>query len=580
MQGLANLTLTKKTHFSGFGDLALMIRKNKFSINIMGGGAHINNIQSTFSENQYRSNSSLTRIQDNVDGYDRNGWGTLQVDYHLSEQNILGASIAFGQKRKFYRTDGSTIFLSESSSVSSYPAISHNKLLDGKSKEVQGNFNFRHQFHTQGMYLNIDADYIRSNIHQYDDAQMDRYEGNYSSPATYNHYQQQTTTHTDVWSGKFEYGIKKETYTFQTGADTYYSSTRYNSDYKTTEGQTAVVSFPFDRFNMNEWTSALFVHVEKTWEKKFSSSIGTRLEYTSYITHQQKMAGHNKRNYWKFLPELYLNYTFSPKHNLSYSLTSRVKRPYFAWLNPYKIYDSATTYTTGNPELNAMTYFNQTLQYHFLQHFTLWTTYNISLDNIGFYKFTKEDTQIENKPVNAGRCDIFQLAFNTNSSYWNGKAYINFNIIYEWKRMKTSVIEGEKFSYKNHNIQFFLNNNLSLSKKKDWIFNLYMNGRSAQINNNQKSFPTLSIEGEICKKLRNWHFSLYGLVQYSIHDNRMSNKWKKYYESNTLLSESLIDVENTVVGFKISYNFGNSKTKGAEKRNTSNENVRSRIGIL
>ena len=146
--------------------------------------------------------------------------------------------------------------------------------------------------------------------------------------------------------------------------------------------------------------------------------------------------------------------------------------------------------------------------------------------------------------------------------------------------MKTSVIEGEKFSYKNHNIQFFLNNNLSLSKKKDWIFNLYMNGRSAQINNNQKSFPTLSIEGEICKKLRNWHFSLYGLVQYSIHDNRMSNKWKKYYESNTLLSESLIDVENTVVGFKISYNFGNSKTKGAEKRNTSNENVRSRIGIL
>lgn len=136
----------------------------------------------------------------------------------------------------------------------------------------------------------------------------------------------------------------------QFGIDSYRSHIVNNDTFQQKDGDQYVnVEAQSNHFKMTEWTSALFFHAEKTWKERFSLGLGVRIEYTTYSTKQVSLGESDKRDYWKFLPEIQVGYTLSPKHIFSYSLTNRIKRPAFALLNPFKLYDSAIKYSVGNP---------------------------------------------------------------------------------------------------------------------------------------------------------------------------------------------------------------------------------------
>lgn len=70
-----------------------------------------------------------------------------------------------------------------------------------------------------------------------------------------------------------------------------------------------------------------------------------------------------ERNYNNLLPYLSLNYAINKDHNLSYSFSSRMRRPSFWELNPVKEYLTDFNYVQNNPFVKASSVYNQELTY-------------------------------------------------------------------------------------------------------------------------------------------------------------------------------------------------------------------------
>lgn len=94
-----------------------------------------------------------------------------------------------------------------------------------------------------------------------------------------------------------------------------------------------------------------------------------------------------------------------------------MERPVFSLFNPFKVYTSATSYTTGNEKLEPEIMYGQTFQYQFFKRYIFQASYQRVKNQIYELTFaTDEDMQVTT-PVNAGIFEYALLALNTNTSY-------------------------------------------------------------------------------------------------------------------------------------------------------------------
>lgn len=567
------ISITRK--FKQSGECSFTFHRKRLSLNLAGGGSNLRTRQDNMTENLYKADWTHNTSSEEVDGKDHAAWGIVEAEFRISAKNTIGTKAAYAYTESRQPWKGTTGFYQPQEAIP-YQTIKYD---NGKSRyttNINGNINYRHLFNQQS-WLDIDADYYYASSKQNIQVRMNNTDdaGNIMSP--YNHYNQYAPQTGNVWSGKAEYNMKSERIELSTGIDTYYSQIKNNDVYQ--KGKNG--SFVEDParsycFHINEWTSALFFHVGKTW-KNLSLSLGARLEYTAYKIVQTATSQSMRSNYWKILPELHCQYFTSPDHILTYSLTNRMKRPSFAMLNPYKIYTSATNYTTGNPNLHPVNNFYQTLQYNFLKFFIFQMSYNISIDNIANLQFAEANNLIANKPVNTGRYDELQVAFYVNTSYWAGRANINSGLHYTWGKMKPKSVEGENFGYSDHRFQAFISNNLFLSKDRTWNFDCQLGGYKSSVYNHRRTPASLYFNGQLKKSIRNWSIALYGFVNTYIYNGKITATWQNIYDTDRLHIITLSKNEAYGAGVRFSFRFGNSRIKGIQKRNTSGEEGKSRI---
>lgn len=172
-----------------------------------------------------------------------------------------------------------------------------------------------------------------------------------------------------------------------------------------------------NHFALQEWTSAFFVSWKREWNSRFSTRLGSRLEYTDYTTRQYTLGEKTETDFVRVLPNLYISYHLSPDHVFSYIFSNRMERPVFSLFNPFKVYTSATSYTTGNEKLEPEIMYGQTFQYQFFKRYIFQASYQRVKNQIYELTFaTDEDMQVTT-PVNAGIFEYALLALNTNTSY-------------------------------------------------------------------------------------------------------------------------------------------------------------------
>lgn len=172
-----------------------------------------------------------------------------------------------------------------------------------------------------------------------------------------------------------------------------------------------------------------------------------------------------------------------------------------------------------------------------------------------------------------GTVESLTGSFSTMIRYLAGKGSSNFNISYQWKKVKGASESGE-LDYAHNMVNINLQNNLTISEKQKIYLN-YGGRYSSSIRNSYLELPpSANFNASLSKSLKQFNFALYTNLVYYIYDGKFTQSWKIMRNNNYINEAEYTRGENVSVGLSISYNFGNMKVKGAQNRNTSGGSVK------
>jgi len=157
-------------------------------------------------------------------------------------------------------------------------------------------------------------------------------------------------------------------------------------------------------FIYNENIGAFYISLNHAISKKWSYQLGSRLENTSAKGWIENIEVFNK-NYTSIFPTAFLKYTNEKGNSLNLSISSRITRPSFWDMNPFRTYITHQTYFEGNPFLQPSRYYRQELSHTFKQKkstFVFQIATSQTLDEFYALPFNPSSTVIVNKKVNYG----------------------------------------------------------------------------------------------------------------------------------------------------------------------------------
>ena len=238
-----------------------------------------------------------------------------------------------------------------------------------------------------------------------------------------------------------------------------------NGNYVRDDGQS-------NRFIYDEMVSALFVSYNRVWNKVISSSIGLRGEHTHIQGDLHTTNEVFRNNYFNVLPNASLGITLAEgKHMLGLDYSSRLFRPFYQFLNPFKIWTSATTYRMGNPDLEAT--YTHALDFRYI----LLGKYALALSGMwspkSFADFTTSDGQ-NNTVVSYrtfGRQRYFEAKLAGQQSFLRGHLRASANVGAGYHNYKINVQNVESIK---HGWQFTVNGSVNA-----YLGKLYKSGLTA-----------------------------------------------------------------------------------------------------
>lgn len=140
-------------------------------------------------------------------------------------------------------------------------------------------------------------------------------------------------------------------------------------------------------FNYKEFNQAVYCSFSKTI-KKIDLEIGLRLEYTQLRGVLISINQVNKQQYIRPFPSLMLQYKHSEKNQINFSVDSRINRPSFSQLNPFRYYTSQYSYSEGNPYLQPLFSYGVSLEYIHKKNYSFSLYYNYTKNNSNPIQYT------------------------------------------------------------------------------------------------------------------------------------------------------------------------------------------------
>ncbi|MGP8215285.1 MAG: outer membrane beta-barrel protein [Bacteroidia bacterium] len=271
------------------------------------------------------------------------------ADFYASGKTTFGITTDVTTRK--YRFDGT----GNSTIDSGYSPASHSS---GTSSDSGGfsqyviDINFRHKYDSAGhRILSASADYMNylaNDVQEYVNNYPPGESSNLQPPLLYGElpfYDQAYIFQADYSAlsknnGKFESGVKTSYVTLD--ADTKFflgSSSSAPADTTQTED-----------FTYNENIIAGYITYSKSL-KRGSISAGLRAAQTIATGNVVNTREEINRNYLNWFPHVTYADTLNSHNNLEVSTGTRINRPDYDELNPFKDYLNPTTYREGNPEL-------------------------------------------------------------------------------------------------------------------------------------------------------------------------------------------------------------------------------------
>ncbi len=295
----------------------------------------------------------------------------IGVDYNITKQQIVGILVN-GYNGVSNRLNSTVTTIVNNYAASPDSVLQTQNVANGKASQYSFNFNYKVKLDTNGKNINVDFDYVP---YQNDNSQqVDTYGifGNGTPLPNQYHIFTPSNQNIDIYSGKVDYTDKFwNKWTFESGLK--YSSirTRNRFDfYNNPVSGLQLVNNRSDRFEYAENISAIYASITGD-VGKWSFEGGLRGEYTRTNGKSIVLNANNQNNYFKLFPTLFVVYNVNKYNEVKLTYNSRISRPEYWRLNPFKSYTSPYTYLEGNPSLQPAFIYSGELGYTYKQQYNV-----------------------------------------------------------------------------------------------------------------------------------------------------------------------------------------------------------------
>ncbi|WP_292009013.1 outer membrane beta-barrel family protein [Chryseobacterium sp.] len=608
--GIINIVLKKKMSDGLNGNMRMSNSQNKyngssasFSLNYrkdkLGISANLSGGENIQAQSYIlRNGTTLTTNESvgDVDDPNKNLGGYLNIDYQLTEKSNLALSWNTWANRSY----GSTINLFNTVKIydlnGNLTSTQYNKtdnLDNSRSYNNSLNLNYELKTDSLGSKLNVNASYLNYRRFQFTDNRtlVQNPAGDFilgkkiiqNIPQIINNFSG-TVDYIQKFKNDFTVSIGGNYNKTKTDNDTGNTTYQYVDDNNEELSEAVSTSEP-NRFIYDENIYGVYLTLEKKFSDKFSGKVGTRYEITNSLGTSDNASPEYQRierNYNNLLPYLSANYAINDKNNISYSFSSRMRRPNFWQLNPVKVYLTETNYIQNNPFVKASPTYNQELTYMYKNSYFLILNHSFYKDVItqvplqGYAISPNGTVSTENVlryiSTNFGNKQEMSAMLGLQKSFFKQYWTTNFNIGVQHNINNGTLAvdpttgdtfqdaEGRPIAYinkvKTTSLIIQTNNTIRLDKKKTWFLGVnyfYVDKQQIELGLLK---DLMSLDLSIKKTWNDWTFAL------NVNDILRTNIVEiEDYQSNGNYNYVRNDQYRQGMTFSITYNFGNQKVK-------------------
>lgn len=613
--GIINIVLKKKMSNGLNGNMRFSNTQGKyngsqasFSANYrkdkLGISASLSGGESIEAQTYTLKNSSVGASNEStgdIDDPNKNIGGYLNIDYQLNDNSNLALSWNTWANKSYNSTVNLFNTIITQSATPKY-TWSKNKE-DARSYNNSFNLNYELKTDSLGSKLNVNAAYLNYKRFQFTDNIT------YKSDINRNIGDKSIQMFQDLpqiinnFSGMIDYIQKfKNDLTISIGGN--YNKTKTDNDTKSDTYFLDPAKPPKlapNHFIYDENIYGFYVTAEKKFSDKLSGKMGARYEITNSLgTSDNPPTDALKkieRNYNNFLPYLSLNYAINDKNNISYSFSSRMRRPSFWEINPVVNKLTDDNYTQNNPFVKASSTYNQELMYMYKNSYFVVLNHSYIKDVItqvplqGYPKYPNGDVgknlALRYIRTNFGDKQEMSAMIGIQKSFFKQYWTTNFSIGAQHNRNNGSLdmdpTTGDRFVDEKGNPLTYINtinstslliqtnNTIRLDKAKTWFLgvNFFFIDKQQVELGQIRSLASLDLS--IKKNWNDWTFALnlndVLRTNIVVIDDYQSNGNYNYVHQNQYKRNFTVS---------LTYNFGNQKLKKVRDIEGASESIKSR----
>lgn len=604
--GNMRMSNSQNKYNSSNASFSVNYRKDKLGINAnLSGGENINP-QSYILRN--RSENVQNESVGDIDDPNKNIGGYLNVDYQLTEKSNLALSWNSWANKSYNSTinllNTITRYDNNNNLLSTAYTRTKNKE-DARNYNNSVNLNYELKLDSLGSKLNLNAAYLNYKRFQYSDnnTMISDVEGSNSGfSRTGKKIIQDIPQIINNFSGTVDYIQKfKNDFTASIGGN--FNKTKTDNDTKNytydyiynNTGQLQLVNLTTDpnHFIYDESIYGAYLTLEKKFSDKLSGKIGARYEITNSLgtsdNAKQPEYQRIERNYNNLLPYLSFNYAINDKNNISYSFSSRMRRPSFWELNPVKNIITQDNYTQNNPFVKASSTYNQELTYMYKNSYFLILNHTYVKDQITQVPLQRSymDPETNQKRVqlayirtNFGDKQEMSAMLGVQKSLFKQYLTLNFNAGVQHNinngTLNTDPTTGQVFDTyindrKSTSLVITSNNTLRLDKKKTWFLGVnffYVDQQQIELGILK---DLMSLDLSIKKNWNDWTFAV------NVNDVLRTNLVEiEDFQSSGNYNYIRNDMYRRNLTVSITYNFGNQKVKKVRDIESASDAIKNR----
>jgi len=522
-----------------FGSMGYSYEKNYSNDNFTRNFFDVNNVPTS-------TVSLLNKQKSKSEGLNTN----LGLDYAATTNTTYGFQVNLNDNKNIELLN----YYSDNYSAEQLDNISMGNTNGENNRTNLGtNINFLHKFGKTGKELSADINYLNY-----------RSTGNQSLINNQDRFFYNLPSEINIYSAKADYvQTIKNNARFEAGFKSSFVINDNKSDYYNITDQGQVIdNGKSNHFKFRENINSAYINAQKGW-KYLSVQLGLRLENTQskgrQLGNEIVQQSQFSKNYTQVFPTLFLNYKFDTvgRNTLNFSISKRINRPNYQYLNPFLFFRDSYSYTVGNPELTPQYQFRYELKYQYKQLLRMGLSYNRFTDVIF------QTTQVVNnvfikKPENVAFGYMLLL---NNSISLTPKDWWNLNLELQFSKMGLNgMAYGQKLNPSTYVARIGIYNQFQF--KKGWSAELNCYYASRDLNGQAFTSGMYRVNTGIQKKI--WKDK--GSIRINMDD--IFHSW--VYENRSVglaqaYSFQISESDTQRLGIALTYRFGKEVFKRKSK---------------